>query len=141
MHPDSVENLVSAELEYRQNRQNPLYDFSFVVVKYSKTIECEVCEFARTLFAKLGDKNSQILNIKFTIQEREFCIADIFHMRPNLGTFQYLFRHHSVKRAVVFMIILKRCASKLMGLKSLEIMQFTNERQNLMRFALFARKF
>lgn len=101
MHSDSVENLVSAELEYRQNRQNPLYDFSFVVVKYSKTIECEVCEFARTLFAKLGDKNSQILNIKFTIQEREFCIADIFHMRPNLGTFQYLFRHHSVKRALL----------------------------------------
>lgn len=52
-------------------------------------------------FAKLGDKNSQILNIKFTIQEREFCIADIFHMRPNLGTFQYLFRHHSVKRALL----------------------------------------
>ena len=101
MHPDSVENLVSAELEYRQNRQNPLYDFIFAVVKYSKTIEREVCEFARTLFAKLGDKNSQILNIKFTIQEREFCIADIFHMRPNLGTFQYLFRHHSVKRALL----------------------------------------
>jgi len=34
MNPNSLDNIISAEMEYMQNRLNPLYDFSTVIIKY-----------------------------------------------------------------------------------------------------------
>jgi len=38
MHPNSLDNIISAEMEYIQNKLNPRYDFSTVIIKYAKTM-------------------------------------------------------------------------------------------------------
>ena len=53
LHPDTIANLIFAELELSQNKQNPLYDFTSVIVKYSKSLEYEIYDFARKVLAKL----------------------------------------------------------------------------------------
>lgn len=100
MHPDSIENIISAEMEYNANVQNPLYDFSAVVVKYSKTIEQEIYAFAKTLFAWMIRKNPKIAKIEYSIQEIKYTIADIFAHKPNLGTYKFLFKNYMVQDLV-----------------------------------------
>ena len=48
--PNSQDNIISAEIEYMQNKENLLYDFSSVVVKYSKAVELELYNFMRKVF-------------------------------------------------------------------------------------------
>ena len=33
LHPDSINNLILAELELQENLENPLYDFTSIIVK------------------------------------------------------------------------------------------------------------
>ena len=68
MHPDSIENIISAEIEYLDNIANPLYDFSSVVVKYSKTMEQEIYAFVKVLLKKPADKSPAILKIAYEVQ-------------------------------------------------------------------------
>ena len=56
MHPNTIDNIISAEIEYQSNISNPLYDFSSVVIKYSKTLEQEIYLFIEPL------ANSTIIN-------------------------------------------------------------------------------
>ncbi len=58
LHPDSINNLILAELELQQNLENPLYDFTSIIVKYSKTIEYEIYDFAKRY---LQNSSSKIL--------------------------------------------------------------------------------
>lgn len=62
LHPDSINNLVSAEIEYRANIQNPLYDFTSVIVKYSKVLEYEFYDFTRAIIRNLWKTNPKILD-------------------------------------------------------------------------------
>lgn len=100
MHPDSIENIISAELEYQANKQNPLYDFSSVVVKYSKTMEQEIYMFAKALFKELAHKNSKILDISYSVQGINYTLSDIFTNKPNLGTYKFLFKNYLVQKAL-----------------------------------------
>lgn len=100
MHPDSIENIISAEIEYLDNISNPLYDFSSVVVKYSKTMEQEIYAFAKVLFKKLTDKNPAILKIDYEVQGSKFTVADMFNNKPNLGTYKFLFKNYLVQDAL-----------------------------------------
>ena len=100
MHPDSIENIISAEIEYLDNISNPLYDFSSVVVKYSKTMEQEIYAFAKVLLKKLVDKNPAILKIAYEVQGTKFNVADIFNNKPNLGTYKFIFKNYLVQDAL-----------------------------------------
>ncbi|MCZ6158052.1 HP0729 family protein [Campylobacter ureolyticus] len=100
IHPDSIENIISAEIEYSQNIQNPLYDFSSVVVKYSKTMEKEIYIFAKTLFNWAISKNSKIADIEYSVQQKKYTINDIFTNKPNLGTYNFLFKNSMIKDLV-----------------------------------------
>ena len=97
MHPNSLDNIVSAEMEYIQNRLNPQYDFSTVIIKYAKTMEQELYGFIKTLFKHLIAYDSSIGNIRYSVQSREYKINDIFTKKPNIGTYKFLLREYKVK--------------------------------------------
>lgn len=100
MHPDSMDNIISAEMEFEQNKENPLYDFSSVVVKYSKTLEQEIYLFMKKLVAFLSTKDKSILGLAYSVQGREYVLEDIFSHKPNLGTYKYLLKTPSLQRLV-----------------------------------------
>ncbi|MGE4457566.1 MAG: HP0729 family protein [Arcobacteraceae bacterium] len=100
MHPDTMNNIISAEMEYQANCHNPLYDMSSVVIKYAKTIEQEIYLFMKKLFMFLTQKNSEILNIGYNVQSKEYMLEDIFTHKPNLGTYKFLLRHPLVENAL-----------------------------------------
>lgn len=77
MHPDSMQNIISAEIEYQSNRQNPLYDFTSVAIKYSKTFEKEIYLFMQKLFELLGKRDSRVLEVEYSVQDSKRTIADI----------------------------------------------------------------
>lgn len=97
LHPSSIENLVSAELELKENINNPLYDFTSIIVKYSKTLEYEIYSFSKVFFGKLCEKNSELLKIEYEVQGKKYCLEDFFSLKPNIGTIKFLFRHPKIQ--------------------------------------------
>lgn len=97
LHPDSINNLILAELELQENLENPLYDFTSIIVKYSKTIEYEVYDFAKKIFSKLIERNSHLLSISYSVQGREFDFKQFFISKPNLGTIKFLFKNKEIQ--------------------------------------------
>lgn len=100
MHPDTINNIISAEIEYQQNHTNPLYDFSSVVIKYSKTIEQEIYIFMKYLFKMLAQKQPKIMDISYTVQGLEYKLSDIFHHKPNLGTYKFLLKNEMILETI-----------------------------------------
>lgn len=97
MHPNSMDNIISAEMEYQQNKQNPLYDFSSIVIKYSKTIEQELYIFFQALIDFLSQENQAILDIEYSVQSFNYTLNDIFEHKPNLGTYKYLLGQRAIQ--------------------------------------------
>ena len=100
LSPNSQDNIVSAEMEYKQNKQNPLYDFSSVVVKYSKAVEDELYRFLRVLFLYLIQKESHIGEFDYQVQGIKFKLKDIDKNKPNFGTYKYLLKQQDIKNAI-----------------------------------------
>jgi len=100
MHPNSLDNIVSAEMEYIQNRLDPRYDFSTVIIKYAKTMEQELYGFVKTLFKHLINYDSSIENISYSVQQKESKIKDIFTHKPNIGTYKFLLKNFEIKKVV-----------------------------------------
>lgn len=100
MHPNSIDNIISAELEYDENIDDPLYDFSSVVVKYSKTIEQEVYLFSKALFGYLIDKNSSLSTIPYSVQGKDYILEDILTHKPNLGTYKFLIKNNAIASSI-----------------------------------------
>ena len=100
MHPNSIDSVISAEMEYEDNINNPIYDFSSVIVKYSKTMEQEIYMFAKFLVATLIKYDSKINNISYSVQGKEFLVKDIFENKPNLGTYKFLFRNDLITKVI-----------------------------------------
>jgi hypothetical protein len=100
MNLATIDNLISAELEYTLNSDDSMYDFSTVVIKYSKIIEMEIYAFIKTLFASLIEKNKTLANIKYKIQNKDYILSDIFNHKPNLGTYKFLLRNTDIENAI-----------------------------------------
>lgn len=49
LHPDSINNIIHAELELLQSENDLLNDFTSIIVKYSKTLEHEIYHFAKKI--------------------------------------------------------------------------------------------
>lgn len=90
LHPIGFENLIFAEMEFDQNKENKLYDFSGVAVKYGKAIEYEAYLFFKTLFCFLANINQEILDISFEVNGMPYKINDLHSFKPNLGTYKHL---------------------------------------------------
>ena len=98
--PNSQDNLISSEIEYIQNRHNPLYDFSAVVMKYSKIVEEELHWFFKKLFKYLISKNSSIGQIEYSIQGGNYIVEDIFEHKANYGTYKFLLRKNKISNNI-----------------------------------------
>ena len=83
MHPDSIENIISAEIEYLGN--------------ISKTMEQEIYAFVKVLMDKLAKIKPSILNIPYEVQGTSFTVSDIFENKPNLGTYKFLFKNRLIQ--------------------------------------------
>lgn len=93
LHPSSFENLIFAEMEFDQNKENKLYDFSGVAIKYGKAVENEAYLLFRALFFSLAKIKKEILEIKFEVQGKGYTITDLQNFKPNLGTYKFLLSH------------------------------------------------
>ncbi len=98
LHPDSIMNLISAELELIQNEQDILYDFTSIIVKYSKVVEHEVYIFAQKIFIKLCQSNQNLLDMSYRVQGQQLTLKDFFHQKPNLGSIKFLLKHSNIQK-------------------------------------------
>lgn len=100
LHPESLENLVFAEMEFEKNKEDKFYDFSGVAIKYGKIIEMEAYLFFKTLFFFLTKSDEEILQITFEVQGRGYSIADLKDFRPNLGTYKFLLNNPLISQSI-----------------------------------------
>lgn len=100
MHPNSLDNIISAEMEYVQNRLNPRYDFSTIIIKYAKTMEQELYVYIKALFTHLLTYDESVENVTYSVQSREYKIKDIFTHKPNVGTYKFLLKDYKVKDTI-----------------------------------------
>jgi len=97
MHPRSLDNIISAEIEYQHYKKDLTYDFNSIIIKYSKVIELEIYLFLKELFKVIYD---DIKNITYTLQGINFTMNDFFSYKPNLGTMRKLLKTPKIKSAV-----------------------------------------
>ncbi|HEC1752275.1 TPA: ATP-binding protein [Campylobacter lari] len=90
LHPDSISNIICAEMEFDENKQDPLYDFTSIIVKYSKTLEYEIYDFCKKVFLQLYQKDESIKNISYSVQQKAYTLSDFFKHKPNIGTMKFL---------------------------------------------------
>lgn len=100
LSPNSQDNIISAEIEFLQNHHNPLYDFSSVILKYSKAVELELYYFMKELFRYLMSHNLALGEVSYAVQGKEYILKDTEWHRPNFGTYKYLIRSYEIKDAI-----------------------------------------
>ncbi len=99
MHPDSLESLITAEVDYLEHKDNATHDFSAIVINYSKAFENESYYFLRKLFEELMMINSDLEEIEYQVQSRSYTLYDYLSKKPNMGTNKYLLNHSDIYHA------------------------------------------
>ena len=90
MHPDSLESLIRAEVDYLEHKDNATFDFSAIVINYTKAFENEMYYCLRKLFELLMMINSDLEDIEYKVQGRSYTLYDYLKQKPNMGTNKYL---------------------------------------------------
>ncbi len=96
-HPNSLTNIISSEMELQEHKLDRTYDFSSIVIKYSKTLEQEIYLFMKTLLKFLIEKNKNIENVSYSVQNKNYIVKDIFINKPNFGTYKFILNDKIVK--------------------------------------------
>ena len=99
MHPDSLESLVTAEVQYAEHMENATYDFSTIVILYSKVFENESYYFLRELFRQLMVHDCDLENIEYQVQGHKYTLYDYLSRKPNIGTNKYLVSNYKISNA------------------------------------------
>ena len=97
LHPNSLSNIISSEMELQENKLDRNYDFSSIVIKYSKTLEQEIYLFMKILLKFLIEKNQRIENVSYSVQSKNYTVKDIFTNKPNFGTYKFILKEDIVK--------------------------------------------
>ncbi|GAA7838956.1 hypothetical protein HpMS17_08860 [Helicobacter pylori] len=97
LHPDSINNIIHAELELLQSENDLLNDFTSIIVKYSKTLEYEIYLFAKKVLLKACAKDLSLYDLTYKVQEQSYTIKDFFTQKPNLGSIKFLLRHEKIQ--------------------------------------------
>ncbi len=97
LHPDSINNIIHAELELLQSENDLLNDFTSIIVKYSKTLEYEIYLFAKQVLLKACKKDLSLYDLTYKVQGKSFTLKDFFTQKPNLGTMKLLLKHEKVQ--------------------------------------------
>ncbi len=96
-HPDSINNIIHAELELLQSENDLLNDFTSIIVKYSKTLEYEIYLFAKKVLLKACAKDPNLYDLDYKVQGKSLILEDFFIQKPNLGSIKYLLRHEKIQ--------------------------------------------
>ncbi|GAA7812350.1 hypothetical protein HpBT0258_07110 [Helicobacter pylori] len=67
LHPDSINNIIHAELELLQSENDLLNDFTSIIVKYSKTLEHEIYTFAKQVLLKACKKDPSLYDLAYKV--------------------------------------------------------------------------
>ncbi len=97
LHPDSINNIIHAELELLQSENDFLNDFTSIIVKYFKTLEYEIYTFAKKILLKACKKDPSLYDLDYEVQGRTLILKDFFTQKPNLGTMKLLLKHEKVQ--------------------------------------------
>ncbi len=97
LYPDSINNIIHAELELLQSENDLLNDFTSIIVKYSKTLEYEIYLFAKKVLLKACAKDPSLYDLTYKVQEQSYTIKDFFTKKPNLGSIKFLLRHEKIQ--------------------------------------------
>ncbi|GAA6950878.1 hypothetical protein ID0047_09100 [Helicobacter pylori] len=97
LHPNSINNIIHAELELLQSENDLLNDFTSIIVKYSKTLEYEIYLFAKKVLLKACTKDPNLYDLTYKVQEQSYTIKEFFTKKPNLGSVKYLLSRKRVQ--------------------------------------------
>ncbi|GAA8312914.1 hypothetical protein HpNP137_15880 [Helicobacter pylori] len=97
LHPDSINNIIHAELELLQSENDLLNDFTSIIVKYSKTSEYEIYLFAKKILLKACAKDPSLYDLDYEVQGRTLILKDFFAKKPNLGSIKFLLKHEKIQ--------------------------------------------
>ncbi len=97
LHPDSINNIIHAELELLQSENDLLNDFTSIIVKYSKTLEYEIYLFAKKVLLKACAKDPSLYDLNYKVQGKSLILEDFFTQKPNLGSIKFLLRHEKIQ--------------------------------------------
>ena len=88
------------EQQFEENKSDVTYDFTSVVIKYSKTMEKEIYLFMKELFKVLIKNSKDVENIEYTVTGINYKMSDILVHKPNLGTYKFLIKSNIVENAI-----------------------------------------
>ncbi len=97
LHPDSINNIIHAELELLQSENDLLNDFTSIIVKYSKTLEYEIYLFAKKVLLKACTKDPSLYDLDYKVQGKSLILEDFFTQKSNLGSIKFLLRHEKIQ--------------------------------------------
>lgn len=97
LHPDSINNIIHAELELLQSENDLLNDFTSIIVKYSKTLEYEIYLFAKQVLLKACENDPSLYDLTYKVQGKSLILKDFFTKKPNLGSVKFLLKHEKVQ--------------------------------------------
>ena len=100
IHPESLTNIISAEIEFDENKSDITYDFTSVIIKYSKTMEKEIYLFMKELFKILIKNSKDVENIEYAVNGLNHKISDILTHKPNFGTYKFLIKSNIVENGI-----------------------------------------
>ncbi|GAA7462710.1 hypothetical protein HpBHB14_01740 [Helicobacter pylori] len=97
LHPDSINNIIHAELELLQSENDLLNDFTSIIIKYSKTLEHEIYLFAKKILLKACAKDPSLYDLDYKVQGKSLILEDFFTQKPNLGSVKFLLIHEKIQ--------------------------------------------
>ncbi|GAA7708233.1 hypothetical protein JP0157_08320 [Helicobacter pylori] len=97
LHPDSINNIIHAELELLQSENDLLNDFTSIIVKYFKTLEYEIYLFAKKVLLKACAKDPSLYDLNYKVQGKSLILEYFFTQKPNLGSVKFLLRHEKIQ--------------------------------------------
>ncbi|WP_120921707.1 HP0729 family protein [Helicobacter pylori] len=97
LHPDSINNIIHAELELLQSENDFLNDFTSIIVKYTKTLEYEIYLFAKQVLLKACENDPSLYDLVYKVQGKSFTLKDFFTKKPNFGTMKLLLKHEKIQ--------------------------------------------
>lgn len=90
LHPNSFENLIYAELEFKANKNDVAYDFSGVVLRYAKAFEQECRAFMSAFIAELAKEDSAVLEIPYEENGHKKQVRELLESSTLLGVYLHL---------------------------------------------------
>lgn len=98
--PNTQDNLILAEIEYIHNKNNPLYDFSSVIMKYSKAVEIELHRFLRKVFEFIIEQNHILGYYPYQVNGRDYLLKDLLEQKATYGAYNYLLKSPEIKEGI-----------------------------------------